>query len=566
MTIDTLRGSTKSQWNPEYAAYMVEGTPGRPYGMDGNVLQGMCEIEDNMIYRRREVMRVLGPGETVMSITSFPRLGQSNSLNPNYRADPTKSVSKSQFCPDEVINDGHPRFKTLTKNINARRGGKIKINVPIYRDVNTPNPFVEEFTDEESNRAALPNHIYMDTTVFGMGCCCLQMTYQATHIEEAKVLYDQLTPIAPIALALSAAAPIFRGYLADIDCRWNVIAQSVDDRTPEELGETSTLKESSYRIPKSRYDAVSTYLTRHGQRYNDVPLVLNQRYYDTMVANKVEPAIARHIAHLFIRDPVVCYWEKLKQSVEEVDHFENIQSTNWQSVRFKPPPCPESTTGWRVEFRTVEAQPTDFENAAYVVFITLLTRVILAYKLNFLLPISLVDENMARAQQRDAVEVSKFWFRKDIMHKSSSKGPLITVLQNCNSCESYSASCLSSSRSNSRGGSSNGANNVHQSNKGKPDDCAKEMTMDEIINGGDGFVGIMPIISHYVDSFRDGSNSQSIDKINRYLKLISNRASLRSKTAARMMRDFVKSHPKYNHDSVVSQEIAYDLLKTLDMH
>lgn len=39
-----------------------------------------------------------------------------------------------------------------------------------------------------------------------------------------------------IKLALSAGAPIFRGYLADVDCRWNVIAQSVDDRTLEERG------------------------------------------------------------------------------------------------------------------------------------------------------------------------------------------------------------------------------------------------------------------------------------------------------------------------------------------
>jgi Glutamate-cysteine ligase len=37
-------------------------------------------------------------------------------------------------------------------------------------------------------------------------------------------------------LALSASCPIFRGYLADVDCRWNVIAASVDDRTPEERG------------------------------------------------------------------------------------------------------------------------------------------------------------------------------------------------------------------------------------------------------------------------------------------------------------------------------------------
>lgn len=35
-------------------------------------------------------------------------------------------------------------------------------------------------------------------------------------------------------MAISASAPIFRGYLADIDVRWNVISASVDDRTPDE--------------------------------------------------------------------------------------------------------------------------------------------------------------------------------------------------------------------------------------------------------------------------------------------------------------------------------------------
>ena len=39
-----------------------------------------------------------------------------------------------------------------------------------------------------------------------------------------------------VQLALSAASPIYRGFLADTDCRWNVIASSVDDRTREERG------------------------------------------------------------------------------------------------------------------------------------------------------------------------------------------------------------------------------------------------------------------------------------------------------------------------------------------
>ena len=70
--------------------------------------------------------------------------------------------------------------------------------------------------------------------------------------------------------------------------------------------------------------------------------------------------------------------------------------------RFKPPP-PNSRIGWRVEFRPTECQLTDFENAALTVFVVMLTRVILSYNLNMLIPISKVDENIKRAQKRDAV-------------------------------------------------------------------------------------------------------------------------------------------------------------------
>lgn len=83
----------------------------------------------------------------------------------------------------------------------------------VYKDVNTPEDFREDFSsvvDEENLAsgvaAALPNHIYMDAMGFGMGCCCLQMTFQACNIDEARLLYDQLTPMTPI--------------LVRILCRW----------------------------------------------------------------------------------------------------------------------------------------------------------------------------------------------------------------------------------------------------------------------------------------------------------------------------------------------------------
>lgn len=87
-------------------------------------------------------------------------------------------------------------------------------------------------------------------------------------------------------------------------------------------------------------------------------------------------------------------------------------------MRFKPPP-PNSTIGWRVEFRPCEVQITDFENAAIVCFVVLLTRVILSYNLDFLIPISKVDENMQNAQKRNACREQTFWFRKEITTKIS---------------------------------------------------------------------------------------------------------------------------------------------------
>ena len=70
--------------------------------------------------------------------------------------------------------------------------------------------------------------------------------------------------------------------------------------------------------------------------------------------------------------------------------LQNIQSTNWQTMRFKPPPPNAHEIGWRVEFRPMEVQMTDEENAAFVIFIVLLTRLILSFNLDLLIPISKV--------------------------------------------------------------------------------------------------------------------------------------------------------------------------------
>lgn len=45
-------------------------------------------------------------------------------------------------------------------------------------------------------------NIHMDAMVFGMGCCCLQTTFQCCNIEEARHFYDQFAVISPILVSL----------------------------------------------------------------------------------------------------------------------------------------------------------------------------------------------------------------------------------------------------------------------------------------------------------------------------------------------------------------------------
>lgn len=105
---------------------------------------------------------------------------------------------------------------------------------------------------------------------------------------------------------MTAASPIWRGYLADVDSRWNVIAGSVDDRTEEERGLKVSclifgrlaqnlitsflqpLKENKFRIPKSRYDSVDLYISDHWMNrpeYNDNPLPYDEAIFDRLRAH-----------------------------------------------------------------------------------------------------------------------------------------------------------------------------------------------------------------------------------------------------------------------------------------
>ena len=486
----SFKSSQIPGFHPEFGRYMIESTPGVPYSAG---LRELLTVEVNMRLRRNITKHHLPPNHIPVTLTSFPTLGVNYPfLDPHY--EPNGQSSQSLFLPDQLINP-HVRFPTLAANIRKRRGSKVAINVPIFFDENTPRPFIDKTIpydrnlfpgdSEAKDGAALKDHIYMDAMGFGMGCSCLQLTFQAYNVNEAFNVYDALAPVTPIMLALTAAAPVFRGYLADVDARWNVIAAAVDDRTKEERGEVP-LKNDKYQIPKSRYDSIDSYLStspRNKPEYNDNPLPMNEEIRKILLDAGIETPLANHISHLFIRDPIVIFNELLDQDNSiSSDHFENIQSTNWQTLRFKPPP-PQSNIGWRVEFRSMEVQLTDFENAAFSIFIVLLTRAILSFDLNFYMPISKVDINMQRAQKRDASRQGKFYFRKNVFPKRDMENytfdsPRLSAKMSFENLKEDNGN-MNGKRTNS----SDSLNSVPGSTTSSIEDEIDEMSMNEIING-----------------------------------------------------------------------------------
>ena len=143
--VENSQISEGCNWVPEYGAWMVEATPNRPYtGFSTDLLR----VERNMRLRRKRILTVLNENEIAPTVSSFPllgALGDDGSVPPVPVGGP---VSLSEYIGDGIINP-HPRFGTLTANIRQRRGSKVNIKVPLFRDHNTP-----EYKDFEALQSA----------------------------------------------------------------------------------------------------------------------------------------------------------------------------------------------------------------------------------------------------------------------------------------------------------------------------------------------------------------------------------------------------------------------------
>ncbi|ODV57912.1 glutamate--cysteine ligase [Ascoidea rubescens DSM 1968] len=641
--LDELQNSDKTtqsldvSFHPEYGRFMLEATPGNPY--NGSVFSDFLYVEKNMISRRNIILDFLNnrniPGYKnsnkdvyPLTLTSFPRLGCSNFTFPqsSNHLDKSTDAAKSLFVNNKVINR-HPRFATLTKNIRNRRGSKVSINIPLFIDQHTNSSTIDQsitnrliyFEDNEHLLgAAKPNHIYMDAMVFGMGCSCLQITMQAPNLSRSRYLYDSLAPLTPIMLSLSAAAPVFRGFLSNQDVRWNVISMAVDDRTPIERGVNpldSNHKPSGginglqinnlIRIQKSRYDSIDQYLggsPNFKSLYNDINSEKDSSTFNYLIQNGFDHQLSSHFAHLFIRDPISLFSEKIKQDDSiDTDHFENIQSTNWQTLRFKPPSTVTTeddfskSPGWRVEFRPMEIQITDFENAAYSVFMILVARAILKYKPNFYIPISSIDANMKLAHNVNSALNEKFYFRKDLTFENLTFDQMETT----NGSKNINKQLLNGYVNQKTKETDSNGNGIHKANgntingngickangifKANGNGICKtngnalngnknfshiqqKYSVNEIVNGSKSFIGLIPFVKRFLnEEFAQEMNSKlekdlaNKERIFMYLLLIEKRASGEIPTIASYIRNFILTHKDYKKDSVVSETINYDL-------
>jgi glutamate--cysteine ligase catalytic subunit len=223
----------------------------------------------------------------------------------------------------------------------------------------------------------------------------------------------------------------------------------------------------------------------------------------------------------------------------------------------------------------MELQLTDFENAAFTAFVVLLTRVILAFDLNLYIPMSRVDANMQRAHSRNAAAKGKFFFRRHMApledgdHGYGLKYRSMfarAVNDDDDSTPNQSEEPNGVTDADENGFTDADENGVSNRRREAPcgpgsseENSYEEMTMAEIMCGkGDYFPGLIPLVLAYLDHIN--CDKVTRQRVTMYLDFIARRSMGELVTPATWMRNYVRNHPAYKGDSVVSDEIAYDLM------
>ena len=517
----------------EYGGWMYEVIPNEPF-----LIKDLNLIENNIKNLYQFLAKKYGKTK-FLSLGSYPLLGvgkyfinedekedDDNDLIGNEKEKIAREqflediknnrLSYSNYLSDKIINR-HPRFGNLTRNIRQRRGSKVDIKIPLFKDKNTDITTVSKLDP-------VPGYITMDAMGFGMGCCSLQVTIGSDFLDDCLKIYDQLIPLAPLFLVLTSSAPIHRGKLSDYDNRWIIISKSVDDRTEEERDPNS----DKY-VYKSRYSPVYSYIGKVNKYFNNYPkFPINQEYYNQFIEAGISENLATHFCNLLVRDPLVIFDKKINITDDnDMSHFENINSSNWNSLRFKlPRPC-DNDSSYKIEIRTCDLQLTPFENTSIIHFIVNLYNIILKQNCNFIIPITKVDDNYENAYCNDAINTKKFWWRinsfDDINH-----------------------------------------NEDNFDYKKDEQDNIKLLTINEILNGAKeyNYPGLIPVIKKEINN-NVNYDEEKKKELFKFADYMEKKANGEIWTDAKYIRKFINEHPKYNKDSIITEEINYDLINHL---
>lgn len=520
----------------EYARYMLETMPEAPLDMS---LDSFLGFEKSLESRRTQLCALLD--QTVSSsfplfMSSFPNLkecylsvkaaekdgSEDSTVKKRLQDDTTLSltynITQSTVFPDNAISK-HCRFISFTENIIKRRGRPIEGYVRIMKDINTRD------TGNKERDAIL-----IDSMGQGMGCCSLQVTIQYRDLDQARLQYDAFGVLAPLMLRMSRSTSAANGYLLNTETRWNIAEFSVDCRTNSERMcdyeksgyEMNVQEANSNHIRKSRFSSIDMFISQsevNRREYNDVYVPNIANFVETLASHGVDSLMSNHIGSIFVRDPLLTYEpptpSSLSQTEDYTDDFENIQSTNWRSVRFKVPSGSEKCyDGWKVEFRTMEIQPTSFENAAFVIFVVLLSKASIHYGLNLYIPMSLVEHNFAQASRLNR--------KPDDFYTSLQPDSVLFYYRS----------------------------NIYD--RGPPE--ISEGTLNDIFNGKGSYGGLLSAVRRYVDEVF------MTRELDRYLNFIAGKCSGQYISVSEYVRRFIMNHNMYKKDSVVHSEIIDDLI------
>lgn len=383
------------------------------------------------------------------------------------------------------------------------------------------------YGSELQSDVASPDHpgpsIAINDPIDGWGGCGLQVTFSADNLQEACRLHDQLVPLGPLMLALSAATPIYKGRLVATDTRWEALCAAGDDRRSSEKAEMCSRAGCA-----PVYLEETTSVQRLNDRFSEPPGVRERDLHK----HGLPATLASYFTHALKRDPIIA-----STSMPDVDDTSsadhdaraellNIQlSTWWPHVRLKLPVLSTTDAGlpWRVEFRPMDSQPSDMENAALVVAMRVLQRTMQHFNLDLRIPLSTVEENMSRANDRAAATDQVFRF---------SVRPMCTTDDSAFIFDGWAS-------------------------------------LDVIFNGGeDGagrtWRGLIRIAKDFLAQRGiSGISADEQEKITGALDLLASRASGSLETPAKWMRKFVEERSGGGLQDEISSQLYYDMVLAL---